>query len=322
MSAHNNGTLSGADAATRPTVPASTDNGTSTRPAETKRPRATKHEQAQLDRVLVELIERAGPPCTARQVYYMAVGAGVMGKTDNDYRRVLRRLSALRESGELRWDWIADNSRWVRQATAWRSLPDALEDWQHAYRRDHWATQPTRVELWVESDSIASFINADVMRYGLPMFVCRGQASRTYVRAAAEESRRVGKPVSIIYIGDLDPSGLAIHASLAERRNRFADGASLTLKRAAVTAAHVAELNLIGTPAKRTDPNYRGFAAWCETQGMQPMAYETEALPPDRLREIVRAAIVESIDVDAWQTATRWEATERRQLVDLIGGAV
>lgn len=282
------------------------------------RRRATKADLAALDTALVDLIAEAGPPVTARQVYYMAAARQLIEKVDRDYRKILRRLSTMRDDGVIPWGWIADNTRWVRQAQTYYDLESALDEWQAQYRRDYWSDQPRRVELWVESDSIASFFSDRISPLGVPLYVCRGQASRTYIRAAVEEARVDGKPVDILYVGDYDPSGLAIDRSLISRYAEYGDDVDVTIERIALTADQIREYRLEGNPAKRSDPNFARFEATCRSLGMEPDAYETEALPAQALREIVDQAIWSRVDIGEWRAVADYERAEREQLRALV----
>lgn len=286
----------------------------------TVRRRATKAEIETLDAALISLVALAGPPVTVRQVFYMAAGRGLVPKSDQGYRQIIRRIACLRDSSLIDWQDIADNTRWVRRARTYDDLATALDEWQAHYRRDYWAAQPYRVELWVESDSIASFLDDTVEQYGVPMYVCRGQASRTYIRGAANDAQASGKPVRILYVGDFDPSGLAIDRSLIERYAAFSQcDVELELTRVAVTPDQVTDFNLFGNPAKRSDPNFNRFANYCERNDLPPLAYETEALPPQALRSIVEEAIAIQVDLDKWRAVAEYETAERAQLHALLG---
>ncbi|MGB8022586.1 MAG: hypothetical protein WCF04_15255 [Candidatus Nanopelagicales bacterium] len=282
----------------------------------------TREQVAAFDAAILGLIYAAEPPVTARQTFYMAVGSGLTAKDDNGYRRIIRRLSAMRESGALPWSWIADNTRWVREATTYGSLWDALAEWQATYRRNYWASQPERLELWVESDSIASFLGRIVDRHGVPLFVCKGQASKSYVHGAAETAERLGKPVHVLYLGDWDPTGVRIDQSVAERYRRYGT-AQLDIERIGIVPEQITAMSLLGTPAKRTDPNYRHFEELCRSHGLPVLAVETEAMPPDALRELVDQSIAVRIDQRAWQAVAGYEASEREQLAHFLedGGA-
>ncbi len=275
---------------------------------------------------LVELIEEVGPPVTVRQVYYLAVAHNVVAKDERSYRRVTAALADMREAGGLAWSSIADNTRWVRQSEAWSDVEDFLSDVAVMYRRDAWRDQPYRVEVWVESDSIAGFVDEITRPLGVPLFVCKGQSSKAYIRDAAKVSDAVGKPIRILYVGDYDPTGLRITTSVDDRYRRYAPGAELTVERIAVIPEQIQQLNLVGHGSKRTDPNYGWFASRCAAHDT-PMAedggylsYETEAIPPPTLRAMVREAVESLMDPNTHRLHQIVEADERGRLFTMLGG--
>ena len=191
-------------------------------------------------------------------------------------------------------------------------------EWHALYRRDYWEHQPHRVELWVESDSIASFVSKMTYLYGIPMYVCKGQASKTYIREAADDALAAGKDLRILYVGDWDPTGLQIDTSLAERYGRYGAGVKLELQRIAVTPEQIRELSPISTPAKQTDRNFPRFEQRCNDAGVPVAAVETEALPPQFLRDLVDRAIAAQIDEERWELVAEYERQEKAQLSDLL----
>ena len=276
---------------------------------------------------LVDLIEEVGPPVTVRQVYYLAVAHNVVPKTESSYRRVTAALSDMREADELAWSAIADNTRWVRQQDCWNDVEDFLTDITTMYRRDSWRDQRYRVEVWVESDSIAGFISEITYPLGVPLFVCKGQSSKAYIRNAATVSDAIGKPIRVLYVGDYDPTGLRITTSVDDRYRRYAPNAELTVTRIAVTPTQIDELELVGHPSKRTDPNYPWFAARCaedytpRDEAGTYLSYETEAIPPPELRVMVRDAVALLMDPYVSAMHKIAERDERAWLVDKFGGA-
>lgn len=290
-------------------------------PRTVKRARMTKRETAALDDELLDLIASAGPPVTVRQVDYLAVGRGLLdSKDDKGYRKIVRRLSAMRENGSCPWEWIADSTRWVRRHRSYGDLSEALDEVQASYRRDYWRDQPVRLELWVESDALASALNRAVSGFGVPMFVCRGQASKAYIYQAAQDAEEIGKPVRVLYLGDFDPTGLQIDRSMQERYRRYG-ATDLALERIAVTPQQIRDMKLQSTDAKRGDPNYKRFASICEAQDLPVRAWEAEAIDPPVLRQLTADAIAAHIDFDRWESTASYERAERQTLANLLGGA-
>lgn len=300
------------------------------RPSAVKRTRSTKAEMAAFRGALVEIIEDNGPPLTCRQVHYRAASVGLYAKEERNYRRTIDALSKMRETGEIPWSWVADNTRWVRQQTTHTDADEFLDEMQSMYRRDLWRTQPYRVEVWVESDSIAGFLGDEVIDLGVPLYVCRGQSSKAYIHGAATDSAALGKPVRVLYVGDFDPTGLRITESVGDRYRRYAPGADLQIRRIAVTAEQIEVYGLLPHATKTTDPNYRWYADRCADLGTPhyadahgrpvPASFETEAIPPRVLRRIVADEVMDFIDPETWRLQQAVEETEREQLADFIGG--
>src|SRR5688500_16302842 len=97
----------------------------------TYRPRPTNGRRSKADiEVLMHGLERLlveDAPMTVRQVFYRAVSAGLVGKTEGEYKQsVVRLLGQMRRSGRIPFSWIADNTRWMRKPRTWSSVDQAL----------------------------------------------------------------------------------------------------------------------------------------------------------------------------------------------------
>ena len=88
---------------------------------------------------------------TVRQVFYRMVSAGLIGKTESEYNKVVvRLLTKLRLDGTLPWSWITDGTRWMHKSVRYGSVEEALEDTRRYYRRDYWRELDDYVEVWLE----------------------------------------------------------------------------------------------------------------------------------------------------------------------------
>jgi hypothetical protein len=279
-----------------------------------------------MDRVRDAILTFAGEyqPCTCRQIYYLGIGRHWdkdTGRSRKHYGTVVRLVGELRESGDLPWGWIADHTRQVRRDQMFTSKEQALRFWAGNYRRDLWAAQPRRVEVWCESDSIAGVLDDVTRPNGVGLYVCRGQSSKTFVYEAVLNLRRVGKPATVLYVGDWDPSGLAIPFSVEDRMARYSDGVELDLRRLAVTPDDVASDRFITHSVNTRDPNYPRFADRCRRMDLAPQtAVEVEALPPDELRQRVTDAIDELTDTQEWLATLVAEQSERDLLERMVSG--
>lgn len=260
-------------------------------------------------------------PCSCRQVYYL--GIGMLWDKDTDgsrrnYNSVVRELGIMRERGSLPWGWITDATRYVRIATMYDSVEEAIQRTAEEYRRDLWSMQPRRVEVWAESDSIAGVVDPVTRKLGVGLFSCRGQSSKDFAHSAAQTYRAIGKPVTVLYIGDWDPSGLAISRSLEERLIRYADGAvPIDFRRVALTADDVRHGGLTSHQVNRNDRNLKRYEDVCRALRLDPeVSTEVEALPPQELRDRLELEILGLIDdYDRWQATLAAEESERDVLL-------
>ena len=54
-------------------------------------------------------------PMTLRQLFYRLVSNGTIGKKETEYKSLANLTKNMRMSGELPFEWFADNTRWQRK---------------------------------------------------------------------------------------------------------------------------------------------------------------------------------------------------------------
>ena len=291
------------------------------KPTTKKRTRRTKKQMEAL-RGAIHDLARDHRVCTVRHIYYLGIGLywdKDTGGKRNNYSNVVRLAGQMREDNLLPWDWISDNTRWVRRPSMYLSAEDALDSWVKNYRRDLMAYQPLNVEVWCESDSIAGVIEPITSRYGIELFVCRGQASKAYVREAVMYYRQDRRPVHILFVGDWDPSGIAIGAAVNERIQRYGnERVNLHFERIGVTADDVRSGRYTSHASNRRDSNFKRFKAICADERLDPgLAVEVEAIPPGELRTRLESAIEDRLDRDQWHASAVAEQSEREHLATM-----
>ncbi|WP_210417961.1 hypothetical protein, partial [Bythopirellula goksoeyrii] len=125
-------------------------------------------------------------PMTVRQVYYQLVSRGAIAKTEAQYKStVIRLLVEMRRDGTIPYDWIADNTRWMRKPRTYSSLAGMLERTQQTYRRATWDNQDDYVEVWLEKEALAGVLYPITDRWDVPLMVTRGYPSVSYIYEAA-----------------------------------------------------------------------------------------------------------------------------------------
>jgi hypothetical protein len=256
---------------------------------------------------LVDIVHQHGP-ASVRHFYYQAVVAQLLDitKDHSGYRKVQRAILKLRREQRIPYELVTDTTRWMRKPKTYSSVGGALAETAAAYRRDLWEHSRYRVEVWCESDSIASTIYPITELWRVPLMPCRGQSSETFAWAAAEAWRddRTRVPV-VLYIGDHDPAGLEIEASLNEKLSRFVLNTRITFewRRLGVTWDQVEAFDLPGTTPKKPYGH--------------PLAVEAEALAPQVLRDLVDDTIRSYADQRALEVLLAAEDSERDLLLKI-----
>ena len=271
--------------------------------------RRTKAAMKELKAAIYASLETYHPQ-TIRQLFYRLVSAGSIPKTEAAYQGIVVRLCGqMREDGELPWGWIADSTRWMRKPRSYGSLEEALIHTEQTYRRSLWANQNSYVEAWVEKEALAGVLYPITSQYDVPLMVVRGFPSKDFVHGAAEAIETTGKAAFLYYLGDWDPSGLLIWEDVKNKIRRYAPTASVTFKRLGVTAEQIRQYRLPTRPTKREGnshaKNFRGESV------------EVDALLPEILQALVRAAIEQHIDQRQLRITKLAEKSEREYLTML-----
>jgi hypothetical protein len=199
---------------------------------------------------------------------------------------VQRRLVELREAGRIPWGHITDGTRWVRGGNTYDGLGTFMEDMAQTYRRDLWREADERVEVWIEKDALSGVLLPVIYQWVVPLYVTRGFASLSYLQSAAEHADADGRPVSILLLTDLDPSGIAIAEHVEEELNDRAVDVDIKVERLAVTPVQVRAWSLPTRPTKDGDTR---AARFIDDYGVG--CTELDAIEPGMLRGLISAAI-------------------------------
>jgi hypothetical protein len=209
--------------------------------------RATRRTSDEMDEVRSALnrVVASEHPATVRQIFYRLVSEGVIAKTEGEYKKtVVRLLVAMRREGVIPFQWIADNTRWMRKSQSFHSVEDALYRTAQAYRRAVWADQPAYVEVWLEKDALAGVLLEATDPWDVPLMVTRGYPSLTFLHSAAEQIAAAGRPCFLYYFGDYDPSGVDIPRKVEADLRALAPSADISFERVAVNEDQIFVWNL------------------------------------------------------------------------------
>ena len=275
----------------------------------TKRRRRTKAEIEDLENSLRKLASDH-EPLSLRNLFYLAVSRGLIGKSENEYNNVIiRLLGRMREDGRVPWRWIVDHNRMRRQANTWDSLEEMLRFSQFTYRRSLWTELPERVELWCESNSAAGVLWDTADEWDVPLMAGGGFFGKSFLYATIKEIEAIQKPTTIYYFGDYDPSGLLIPDSALRFLERHGPRLEIDFQALAVTREQVDSWDLPTAPPK-SSKHRAGFDDTRTTQ--------LEAIPPDTLREHAAAAMAAHIPEHVLENTRQVEQLERETLARIM----
>jgi hypothetical protein len=251
-------------------------------------------------------------PMTVRQLFYRLVSAEQVLNTRGDYQKVSRMMTTARADGRCKYEWIVDRSRPEYTVGAFDDPGQFIEAMQSIYRKDYWKLQPKYVEIWTEKDAIVGSIQATTNELGVTVRVTRGFSSTTKVHEVAEHFASVGKPITVFYLGDHDPSGRLIEADMQARVHEHGSGA-FTMRRLAIHAGDIRKFKLPPLRVKPSDSRADAFV-----KRYSDKCVELDALPPRELRQRIQDAVEDLQDREIWDRAVAVEKVEVQSIQDLV----
>jgi hypothetical protein len=312
---------------------------------ESKRFSAETLEAIRTANQILEEYEAQGYDLTLRQLFYQHVARGLIPNTERSYKRLGSIVNDARLAGEIDWNHIVDRTRNVRSTQHWRDPADIVAATARSYKVDLWEAQGDYVEVWIEKDALVGVIQGVSRELDVPYFSCRGYTSQSEMWAAGQrllEQALKGKRITILHLGDHDPSGIDMTRDITDRLSLFlasdyaygrasedpdwdtysGENQNLSLQqwarealdrftvdRIALNMDQVRQYNPPPNPAKVSDSRAAGYI---RDYGHE--SWELDALPPDVLSGLVRTNVEALIDTDVWDAAVEREEDGQRLL--------
>lgn len=266
----------------------------------------------------IELIEAARAflevqqPTTWRGVCYHLFNRGLILSMEKKHtKRVSEQLRDARENGTIPWEWIVDEKRRFEGVSTWHDAEGYLAAVRRQYRRDFWAHQPRRVLLVSEKGTVRGTVRPVTDEYGVDFISLAGFSGAAVVHNIAQTY--TNQPLSIIYVGDFDCSGLYMsEVDLPGRIARYG-GDHVTVRRIALLPEDLPGLPSFPASSKRKDPRYKWYV---ERYGSQ--CWELDGMEPNALRDRVESAIQEHIEPEAWARCEEAQESEQESLEHLL----
>jgi len=275
---------------------------------------------------IVEDYEQQGYNLTLRQLYYQLVARDIIPNSQKEYKAIGDLIGNARLAGLVDWRAIVDRTRNIDKPPAWENPAEVIQSALYSYKRDLWAGQDYRVEVWVEKDALRGVIHSVCNRENVPDFACRGYVSLSEMWEAGNRIKahiENGAFPVIIHLGDHDPSGVDMTRDIIERLEMFTGSIlndKFTVERVALNKDQITQFNPPPNPAKFTDSRINGYV-----QEFGYSSWELDALEPSVLDSIITSTILAYRDDAkylAQKTRQDREKEELRQLANNYQEAV
>lgn len=264
---------------------------------------------------ILEEYRRQNFRLSLRQTYYQLVARDFIPNTPRSYKNMGNLVSDARQAGLIDWSMIEDRGRETVTVNHWTTPSEILRACANQYRIDKWLTQPYHIEVMVEKDALSGVLEPTCRDLDIPITANKGYSSSSTMyeigkRLAA--AHRGGQDVTVIYLGDHDPSGIDMTRDVDERLKMYSRVEGIEVVRVALNYEQVEVLHPPENPAKETDAR---FAEYAERFGVS--SWELDAVEPVQLAQLVRDAVMARRDEGEWKSALRTEQTMRNHLTKL-----
>jgi hypothetical protein len=233
------------------------------------------------------------------------------------YRTLTNILTRLRLNGEIPFEAIEDStrpvSRWNTHLHPASYLQASLKSFLCDYWRDLQQSQPNHIEILVEKLTVKNAVEPIAMDFTIPLTVGRGFSSIPPRYEMVQRFRKSGKEkLVVVIVSDLDPAGMTIAESFGRSlRDDFGvEPDRLVVIKAALTIDQVVGLGL--PPAMEAKIGASTAKEYIRRYGRH--VWELEAVPPEKLREIIREAVLSVMDVGRLNQEQRLEVQEAATL--------
>lgn len=270
-------------------------------------------------------------PMTVRQIFYRLVGQYGYAKDEKAYKRLGECLVKARRARLIPFGRIRDDGTITHPAAGdygredvWEYIQDIIKRPASYLRLDRNTGQPHHIELWCEAGGMAPML-AQMVRYrDVSVYSTGGFSSVTVTYEVAQRIAGRDKPTYFLHVGDYDPSGESIFASMSQDIGSFVASTIggyyspdtgrvrdenrddfFIPQRVALTEDQVDEFGLPTAPPKMSDSRSQNWIG--ETT-------QAEAMPPDLLETVVKEALEELTDDDALEELEEKEKVEKERL--------
>lgn len=212
---------------------------------------------------------------TLRALFYRLVSKGILPNTGSYYGSLSRNLVEARQNGTIPFDALTDGNRYnidnfgdaclqtgdieyaksgYQQKLKTLNLGNIVSEYFNyeylqlkAPTNSFWAEQPIIPEIWIEKDAIAAIIAKWTADLHVTIRIMKGYDSWTHLYTSIENVKDVLEShdkVCILYLGDLDPSGVDMDRHIKEAIDHFGMSDYIDVRRIALVEKQVDQYGL------------------------------------------------------------------------------
>ena len=239
-----------------------------------------------------------------RQVHYRLVAQGLWPNTDKAYKNLGNIIRKARDAGMLDWDMIVDRGRKTHWKGTWDDPSDIMYSVVRSFKIDKWAGQDWHVEVMVEKEALEGVLIPVCEELQVRLSPNKGYSSASMMYKIGQRllgKSEEGKFITIIYLGDHDPSGLDMDEDIENRLELYSDGV-IDVVRVALTYDQIEQYQPPPNPTKMKDSRAKAYV-----QRFGQVSWELDALEPRVMADLIRSAVLELRDEDLWDAQVERE---------------
>lgn len=258
-----------------------------------------------------------GYTLSLRQLYYQLVAGVYVENTVQSYKRIGDYVSEGRQAGLIDWDMIEDRGRNTVIPNHWDSPAQIVDVAARQFRIDKWADQPVHIECMVEKDALSGVLEPVCRDLDIGITANKGYSSSSTMYEIGKRLNRragAGKSITVVYLGDHDPSGIDMTRDVDDRLTLYAQlDEPIEVIRVALNMSQIDEWNPPENPAKETDSRFGTYRA-----KFGDSSWELDAVEPSQLAALIRQVVTDRRDDDLWNEAVDRENAMRAELRDFV----
>lgn len=280
---------------------------------------------------------------TIRSVYYILGTKNLIPLTTSGYKSLDAKMVQMRQAGLIPWGTFA-----VKRGTSVAASPyytpqvwadywvSRLRDAHTRYTLPRWFGQKHLVEVWVEKDGLLGATANWVHDFDVTVRAPQGQGAWEFIHEAMESiseelEAQEKSQAHILYLGDLDPSGMKIPHVLQEKGIPFFedyfDMDAVDFQIIALTPTQVSVNGLPEMPESsevlakiNRDPNLRWYR-----ENYPDLFTELDAfyaLATSQAKQTIRDAVIAYFDNAQFKKSRKLEKDYRGKVQDIVDDSV